>query len=50
MANDRPKLGILGGMGSPGHAELCQRIVDYTDADRDQGPYPHADLQRYLIP
>ena len=36
MANDRPKLGILGGMGPQATLELCQRIVDYTAADRDQ--------------
>ena len=40
MANDRPKLGILGGMGPQATLELCQRIVDYTDADRDQDHIP----------
>ena len=40
MANDRPKLGILGGMGPQATLELCQRIVDYTAADRDQDHIP----------
>ena len=30
MANDRPKLGILGGMGPQATLELCQRIVDLS--------------------
>ena len=40
MGNDRPKLGILGGMGPQATLELCQRIVDHTGADRDQDHIP----------
>lgn len=40
MRSERPKLGILGGMGPQATLELCQRIVDYTAADRDQDHIP----------
>lgn len=40
MGNDRPKLGILGGMGPQAALELCQRIVDHTAAGRDQEHIP----------
>ena len=49
MGNDRPKLGILGGMGPQAALELCQRIVDHTAAGRDQEHIPTDVYKRQIL-